>query len=104
MANTKKLTLSIDEKVLERARRYSRRHRTSISQLVSNYLAQLSDAPEDLPLSPAVRRLAGILPSGTTVDEHQASLEVEVPNASRYACARSWWARSSLDAPRRARR
>lgn len=36
MASRKKLTLSVDERVVEDARRYSRRHNTSISQLVSN--------------------------------------------------------------------
>jgi hypothetical protein len=75
MSNRKKLTLSIDEMVIDRARRYSQRHQTSISQLVSNYLSQLAELRDDVPLSPAVRRLAGILPTETSIDEYAAHLE-----------------------------
>jgi hypothetical protein len=71
----KKLTLSVDEQVIERARRYSRRHNTSISQLVSNYLAQLDANEGEEAYSPTVRRLIGILPSSTTVEQYHRHLE-----------------------------
>lgn len=71
----KKLTLSVDEQVIERARRYSRRHNTSISQLVSNYLAQLDANDGEEAYSPTVRRLLGILPSDTNVEEYHRHLE-----------------------------
>ena len=74
MSSKKKLTLSVDERVIERARRYSARHNTSISQLVTTYLTQL-DAPSEAPLAPWVRRLRGILPSSTSVEEHRRHLE-----------------------------
>jgi hypothetical protein len=70
----KKLTLSVDEQVIERARRYSREHKTSISQLVTTYLSQL-DSPSDPEFSPLVRRLRGILPSDTSVEQYRRHLE-----------------------------
>lgn len=75
MSSRKKLTLSVDEQVIERARRYSREHNTSISQLVSNYLAQLDDPNDKHLYSPTVRRLLGILPSDTSIDEYYQHLE-----------------------------
>ena len=74
MSSKKKLTLSVDEEVIERARRYSHEHNTSISQLVSTYLSQL-DSPSDRELSPLVRRLLGILPSDVSIDEYREHLE-----------------------------
>lgn len=71
----KKLTLSVDEQVIERARRYSRRHNISISQLVSNYLAQLDGNEGSEAYSPTVRRLLGILPSETGLEEYRGHLE-----------------------------
>lgn len=74
MSSKKKLTLSVDERVIERARRYSTRHNTSISQLVTQYLSQL-DAPSDATLAPWVQRLRGILPSDTSVEDYRRHLE-----------------------------
>lgn len=58
-----KLTLSVDEKVVERAKRYAAKQRTSVSRLVESYLDALSrptGAPDqDLP--PITKRLYGIL-------------------------------------------
>ena len=75
MPSRKKLTLSVDEQIIERAHRYSQRHNTSISQLVSNYLARLSEAGPQNPYSPTVRRLIGILPSDVSVEEYHEHLE-----------------------------
>ena len=74
MPSKKKLTLSVDERVIERARRYSTRHNTSISQLVTNYLIQL-DAPSEANLTPWVQRIRGILPSETSVEDYRRHLE-----------------------------
>jgi hypothetical protein len=71
----RKLTLSIDEKVIKRARRYSRRHNVSISRLVTNYLAGLDEPKRGLPTSRTVNRLRGILPSDASVEEYQAHLQ-----------------------------
>ncbi|MFQ5679113.1 MAG: DUF6364 family protein [Gemmatimonadota bacterium] len=68
----KKLTLSVDETVVERAKRFSRRNRTSISELVTEFLASLEDRSRS---TPTVTRLRGILPSGASREEYRSHLE-----------------------------
>jgi hypothetical protein len=75
MPSRKKLTLSVDEQIIERAHHYSRRHNTSISQLVSNYLARLAEVGPHQPYSPTVRRLIGILPSDVSVEQYHEHVE-----------------------------
>ena len=75
MGNLRKLTLSIDESVIKRARRYSLRHNVSISRLVTNYLAGLDEPARTLPTSRTVNRLRGILPANVSVEEHREHLE-----------------------------
>jgi hypothetical protein len=74
MSSKKKLTLSVDERVIERARRYSTRHNISISQLVTTYLSQL-DAPAPEKVAPWVQRLRGILPRDTDVEDYRRHVE-----------------------------
>jgi hypothetical protein len=69
----KKLTLSVDEAAIRRARRYSKRHGTSVSELVSRFLASLDDG-EDVE-TPIVSRLRGLLPPETTVEDYWRHLE-----------------------------
>jgi Family of unknown function (DUF6364) len=75
MSSRKKLTLSVDEQIIERAHRYSQRHNTSISKLVSNFLARLAATGPDRPYSPTVQRLIGILPSDVSVEQYHEHLE-----------------------------
>jgi len=58
---TTKLTLSIDSKVIDDAKRYSKRKRTSISKLVEQYLSQISNQGKKPKKSTAVKELSGIL-------------------------------------------
>lgn len=74
MSSKKKLTLSVDEQVIERARRYSVRHNTSISQLVTTYLSKL-DSPTDQEFSSLVRRLRGVLPQEVELEDYHRYLE-----------------------------
>ncbi|MFQ6047388.1 MAG: DUF6364 family protein [Gemmatimonadales bacterium] len=69
----KKLTLSVDEDVVEAARRYARESNTSISRLVTRFLAGLP-LGEKRRFSPAVRRLLGILPREVDVAEYRRHL------------------------------
>ena len=55
----KKLTLSVDEAVIERAKRFARRNETSVSRLVTEFLASLED--EEAIAAPLVSRLRGVL-------------------------------------------
>ncbi len=58
-----KLTLSIDEKIAKRAKKYARQHRTSVSSMVQTYLDLVSRPPQptedDDP--PILRKVRGTL-------------------------------------------
>jgi hypothetical protein len=72
MAATK-LTLLVDKKIIERTKRYTKQHHTTISRLVSRLLEQLTHGDtEELP--PAIVRLVGVLPKETSLDEHRTRL------------------------------
>ena len=55
-----KLTLSIDPEVIAKAKVFSRRHSTSISELVTRFLRRLGESEEAD--APVVARLRGLLP------------------------------------------
>ena len=56
-----KLTLSIDESVVARAKRYARRSGVSVSKLVETYLDAISTPPERPDEPPVLRALRGSL-------------------------------------------
>lgn len=61
----KKLTLTIEESVKERAKKFARRHGTSVSEMVEQYLSEKTRSSEwNLPLESPVNRFAGSLPIG----------------------------------------
>lgn len=72
--STNKLTLSIDAVTVDKAKRYVAAHGTSLSRLLTQYLASLPDENQQ-PLPPRVRRLSGVLPPQTSVDEYKAHLQ-----------------------------
>ena len=69
------LNLSVEEAAAERARRYSELHDTSISRLVSDFLAglPLEDA-EVAELPPITRRLHGIAAGGPDEEDYHEYL------------------------------
>ena len=69
----RKLTLSVDEKAIRRAKRFSKRHGKSVSQLVTEFLYGL-DSPGSVD-SPIVSRLRGILPAPVSRDDYLQHLE-----------------------------
>ena len=54
-----KLTLSVDNRVVSRAKRYAKEHGVSVSQMVETYLAAVAErtspATEDAPILRSVR-------------------------------------------------
>ena len=70
----KKLTLSVDEAVVERAKRFSRQNQTTVSRLVTDFLASLETEAGS---TPVVTRLRGVLPSTVSRVEHRAHLETK---------------------------
>ena len=71
----KKLTLYVDAAVIGRAKRFSRRNDTSVSELVSDFLSSLED--ESGNSTPIVTRLRGILPSSVSRNEYRDHLKAK---------------------------
>jgi len=73
-----KLTLRMDDHLIDRAKRYAARSGKSVSQIVADYFA-LIEADEDIPgteLTPRVRALVGSLKGATvTEDDYRRHLE-----------------------------
>jgi len=69
-----KLTLSVDKRVVERAKRHARAQGLSVSQMVERFLRAATDAPPARALPPVLRRLRGSLPEGS-VEDYRRALE-----------------------------
>ena len=69
-----KLTLSVDEQVIARAKRFAEKHGTSVSSLVERYLDRLTSPPEPGPEPPVLSRLRGLLANADT-EGHRHHLE-----------------------------
>jgi len=65
-----KLTLRIDDELIDRAKSYARRSGKSVSQLVADYLEMLPEpgGRTARPLTPIVESLRGVL-AGSGLDE-----------------------------------
>jgi hypothetical protein len=74
MTRKTKLTLSIDEDVIRHAKRFTRRHGTSISKLVSQFLASLGEEGQRGAGS-VVSRLRGVLSSDASVEDYHRHLD-----------------------------
>ena len=58
----KKLTLSLDERVIERAKVYAQDHKISLSRLIESYLSSLiENKPEEITITPLVESLSGLV-------------------------------------------
>lgn len=70
-----RLNITVDPEVLDRARRYTDRHRTSISRLVTEFLSHLPDEGDaDDRFTPTVRRLLGVARGGPDREEYRRHL------------------------------
>lgn len=76
-----KLTLKLDEDIIDRAKSYAKEKHTSLSVLVANYFKSLTDDKEepDIELSPIVQELSGIiaLPEDFNLKEEYTSYLIE---------------------------
>lgn len=70
-----KLTLSVDEEVVERAKRFARKRGTSVSHLVERYLDLLARPPKSGDDTPVLQQLRGILRKGDRKDYRQHLVE-----------------------------
>jgi len=60
---TTKLTLSVEKRVVQKAKRYARTHKKSLSQIVTNYLDYISSQGAELTeINPEVLEASGQIP------------------------------------------
>lgn len=65
----KKLTLSLDSHIIEKAKRYASKHKTSLSRMIESYFDSLTLENEDeLKTTPLVESLCGVIPQDEEVD------------------------------------
>ena len=68
-----KLTLSIDERVVDRAKRYAQQHGTSVSRVVETMLTLVSQPETESAAggAPVLARLRGSIKRGSVADYRQ---------------------------------
>lgn len=60
----KKLTLSLNQQAIERAKNYAKRHQTSLSRMIESYFISLTEDKaddSDIPTTPLVESLCGVI-------------------------------------------
>jgi len=67
----KKLTLSLDQHVIEAAKLYAKSNKTSLSKLIESYLNSLSDNREKSDITPLVESLSGVISIDEDFDEKE---------------------------------
>jgi len=66
-----KLTLSIDEGIVEKAKEIAQANGTSVSAMFSQFVQSMANRPKDFKIGPITRKLSGIvkLPPGKDYKE-----------------------------------
>lgn len=67
----KKLTLSLDQRVIEAAKLYAKSNKTSLSKLIESYLNSLSVKKEKPDITPLVESLIGVISIDENFDEKE---------------------------------
>ncbi len=65
----KKLTLSLNQKIIEQAKKYAKRNGTSLSKMIESYFQSITNTQQedtDIKITPLVESLCGVgeLPDG----------------------------------------
>ncbi len=69
----KKLTLSLNQGVIDDAKVYAKSNNTSLSKLIESYLANLTkDTSDTTEITPLVKSLSGVIDVPTDFDAKQA--------------------------------
>lgn len=72
----KKLTLSLDQAIIERAKAYAKSNNTSLSRLIESYLGSLTKKRSVKPkITPLVEGLSGVIEIPEKFDEKKAYAE-----------------------------
>lgn len=59
----KKLTLSLNQEIIERAKKYAKNNNTSLSKMIESYFETLTnmDTNENIKITPLVKSLTGVI-------------------------------------------
>lgn len=72
----KKLTLSLDQTIIERAKTYAKSNSTSLSKLIESYLHALTHTSQsNSNITPLVESLSGVIDLPEDFDEKEAYTE-----------------------------
>lgn len=73
----KKLTLSLDQKVIEKAKILAQRNRTSLSKMIESYFESLTsnELEEGLKTTPLVESLTGVVELPNGIDYKEARMK-----------------------------
>jgi len=64
-----KLTLKLEQAIIEKAKVYAKSHKTSLSQLIENYLLNITnEKKEEEKITPLVKSLSGIMKLPSDLD------------------------------------
>jgi hypothetical protein len=67
---TTKLTLTVEQSVIEKAKFYAKKTGRSLSEIIENYLEKLTqDTPEDQKMSPRLKKIVGSVKLPKNFDE-----------------------------------
>ncbi len=66
----KKLTLSLNKRIIEQAKRYAKTNNTSLSKMIEAYFASLTseDESQEIEITPLVESLSGVVSLPTDFD------------------------------------
>jgi len=70
-----KLTVRVPEELISNAKRYARRHDTTLTRLIGNYLRRIQAEEPDLGDARLVRELTGIIAPDLTVADYRQHIE-----------------------------
>lgn len=67
-----KLTLKLEQNIIEKAKDYAKSHRTSLSKIIENYLQKITNENEESEqITPLVKSLSGIIDLPNDFDHKQ---------------------------------
>jgi Family of unknown function (DUF6364) len=65
-----KLTLKLEQEIIEKAKDYARLHNTSLSRIIENYLQKITNNNEEKEtITPLVKSLSGIINTKNHLDD-----------------------------------
>ena len=71
-----KLTLRLEDQLIEQAKQFARQHNKSISQVVADYFQALNQLTEDDKMPPITQSLIGVIPNTSlTTQDYKQHLE-----------------------------